>query len=150
MTSSKGGQPPAELDLDAFRQLCVLQCTEEEIAGFFKVNRRTIIRRMKSHPEYQEAWDYGKANGRASLRRLQWKHAQGAGSGAVQMTIHLSKHWLGESEKSLVEHAGKDGGPIKTERLEIVYINADQRDESKVVVDLRPKQFQLAHEQGET
>ena len=31
------------------------------------------------------------------------------------MTIHLSKHWIGETEKSLIEHSGPLGGPIKSE-----------------------------------
>jgi len=28
------------------------------------------------------------------------------------MTIHLSKHWLGETEKVLNEITGKDGAPL--------------------------------------
>jgi hypothetical protein len=50
--------------------------------------------------EFRDVWEQGKAERRIALRRLQWRHAQGTGSSAVQMTIHLSKHWLGEAHET--------------------------------------------------
>jgi hypothetical protein len=38
---------------------------------------------------------------------------QRLGLPAVQMTIHLAKHWLGESEKAMVEPSGPEGNPIR-------------------------------------
>jgi hypothetical protein len=35
------------------------------------------------------------------LRQLQWKHAKRTDSSGVAMTIHMSKHRLGEHDKSL-------------------------------------------------
>jgi hypothetical protein len=29
------------------------------------------------------------------------------------MTIHLAEHWLGETEKSLVQMSGPEGNPIR-------------------------------------
>lgn len=43
---------------------------------------------------------------RVDLRRTQWRQAQGFGPQAVQMAIHLGKHILGQTEKSLIEHTG--------------------------------------------
>lgn len=86
-------------EIDGFRKLCVLQPTEQEIAAAYGVSKRTIIRLLKK-PEYREVWEAGKAVGMLSLRRLQWRHAQMANGAGVQMTIHLSKHWLGETDKA--------------------------------------------------
>jgi hypothetical protein len=35
-------------------------------------------------------WEAGRQKGKLSLRRLQWLHANGTGSSAVHMAIHLS------------------------------------------------------------
>jgi len=98
--STKRGRPEVAIDEKIFGQLCQLQCTEVELAAFFGCTKRTIIRKLKD-PKYRELFDLGKAKGRISLRRLQWRHAQQAGSAGVNMTIHLSKHWLKEYERTV-------------------------------------------------
>lgn len=97
----KTGRTPIDISLDDWKKLCILQCTEEELAGFFEVSLSTIKRRKKL-PEYQAAWDAGRANGKISLRREMWSTARSRtnGSAAAQMQIHLSKHWLGMTEKA--------------------------------------------------
>lgn len=94
------GRPEVQIDETVFAQLCQLQCTEVELAAFFKCSKRTIIRKLKE-PKFRELWELGKAMGRISLRRLQWRHARQSGSAGVQMTIHLSKHWLGEHDRNV-------------------------------------------------
>lgn len=111
-----GGKLPADIKLAEFERLVQLQCTVEEAASFFKCAKRTLQRYLKQ-PEYAEAWERGRELGKLSLRRLQWRHANGTGSSAVQMTIHLSKHWLGETEKVLNEITGKDGAPIEVSNV---------------------------------
>ena len=97
-TPSKGGRPPSDIPAAQLEGLARLNATIEEAAAFFKVSKRTLLRHLKKK-EMAEAWERGKQGGRLSLRRLQWQHANGTGSSAVQMTIHLSKHWLGETDK---------------------------------------------------
>jgi hypothetical protein len=96
------------INVDELEKLARLQCTEAEVAAFFQCSERTVIRYLNNRkfPEYREAWERGRALGRMSLRRLQWQHANGKGASAVQMTIHLSKHWLGESERALAVDPG--------------------------------------------
>lgn len=107
----KRGRPEARIDTRQLEKLAMLACTVEEAAAFLGVSKRTLLRRLEE-PDCKGAWEVGRNKGNVSLRRLQLKHAQGTGSAAVAMTIHLSKHRLGENDKSLLELSGKGGGPI--------------------------------------
>jgi hypothetical protein len=48
-----------------------------------------------------EAWEKGQAVGAVALRQLQWKHAKRPDGSGVAMTIHMSKHLLGQNDKAL-------------------------------------------------
>jgi hypothetical protein len=100
------GRPKVRIDLESLGQLAVLQCTTDELAAFFNTTKRTIIRRLKE-PALREAYERGLALGRVSLRRLQWRHAKMPNSAGVSMTIHLSKHHLGQTEKAALELSGR-------------------------------------------
>jgi hypothetical protein len=95
---ARKGRPPVEIDQVQLAALGAMHATQEEVAAFFNCTRRTVINRLKN-PEFLLAYENGKLRGKLNLRRLQWRHAQGVGSGAVNMTIHLAKHWLGETDK---------------------------------------------------
>ncbi|MBV9982275.1 hypothetical protein [Bradyrhizobium sp.] len=106
------GRPPIEIDPDQLERLGALQPTVEEVAAFFKCTKRTMIEKLKNDT-LKEALERGKQVGRLNLRRIQMRHAQGTGSGAVNMSIHLGKHWLGQTDRSLLELTGKNGKPIE-------------------------------------
>ncbi|MCC8963757.1 hypothetical protein H8A95_15915 [Bradyrhizobium sp. Pear76] len=108
------GRPPVKIDIDQLEKLGAIHATTEEVAAVFGCTKRTILNRFKDEPELKLAYENGKEKGKLSLRRLQWRHASGTGSGAVNMTIHLSKHWLKETDKAAVELSGPKGGPIET------------------------------------
>jgi hypothetical protein len=109
--TGKRGRPKTEIDPVQLERLAQIHCTIDEAAAVLGCSKSTIIRYLKE-PGNQERWDAGREKGRASLRRLQWQHANGTGASAVTMTVHLSKHWLGETEKVLQEVTGKDGTPF--------------------------------------
>ena len=92
------GRPPVEIDLDQLKKLAMMHATQEEVAAFFDCTRRTIIKRLKE-PEYLFAYENGKLLGNLNLRRISMRHANGHGSSAVNMTIHLRKHQLGETDR---------------------------------------------------
>jgi hypothetical protein len=115
---AKIGRPRIELDVEVLKALASIGATEVEIcAGLIatgiQLDLRTLKRRLQE-PAYRELWDVGKATFQLGLRRLQWRHAKMPNSAGVTMTIHMSKHQLGETEKSLLEISGKDGGAIET------------------------------------
>ena len=69
-----------------------------------------------------EAWDRGKDEGKASLRRLQYDSAK---KGNVTAQIWLGKQWLNQKDKSETELSGKDGEPIQITKIEIVAVMPD-------------------------
>lgn len=108
---NKGGRPKIEIDLRMLGQLATIGCTKDEAAAVIGCGKRTLEIRLRE-PAARDAWDNGVLMGKVSLRRLQWRHANGIGSSAVNMTIHLSKHRLGETDKAAFELSGPGGSPI--------------------------------------
>lgn len=100
------GRPRKEIDLALVSQLAAIQCTDEEIAAAVGVCVETLIRRKKE-PDFLDALEGGKAKGRVSLRRLQWKAAN-AGNTAV--LIFLGKNVLGQRDRP--EDGGLDDSPL--------------------------------------
>jgi len=105
----KMARPRKEIDQEQLLKLMQLQCTLQEIAGFFDVDERTIERRC--HEFFKESFVdvYKKQTGvgKTSLRRLQWKSAQ---NGNVSMQIWLGKQYLGQTDKSEMESTLKGSG----------------------------------------
>ena len=84
----------AEIDLNELERLCMMQCTDEEIAAWFGVTTRTIERRRKN-PKFAEVMDRGKAKGRISVRRQQLKLLE---AGNATMGVWLGKQILGQTD----------------------------------------------------
>ena len=91
-------RPVIEIKKEQFESLCNLQCTLDEIAGFFKCSSDTIERWCKRtyNTSFAEAYKTYSQGGKISLRREQWKLAQ---KGNASMLIWLGKQWLGQTEK---------------------------------------------------
>jgi len=104
------GRPRIKIDYKQVEQLAAMQCTDEEIAAVLGVERSTIKRRKKDDDEFCTAYKKGKERGKASLRRMQFKVAEG---GNATMLIWLGKQYLGQSDKTQQEISGPDGGPIE-------------------------------------
>ena len=84
------GRPKKEIDYDAVEKLAKIQCTQEEIANFLGISIRTLLRDEK----FKEICERGRESGKASLRRIQWKHAEKSAS----MAIFLGKQYLGQKD----------------------------------------------------
>lgn len=102
-------RPEAKIDLVELEKLCNMQCTDEEIAAFFGVNKRTIERRRKV-AKFREIMDRAKAKGRISVRRHLFRQAAGNN---VAAAIFLAKNLLGYRDVVNTEHTGLAGGPIQ-------------------------------------
>jgi hypothetical protein len=90
----------ASINLGDLEKLAALQCTDEEMGGFFGVSTRTIERRRKS-PVFAQTIARGKARGRISLRRAQLKMVE---DGSATMGIWLGKQHLGQTDEIQVNN----------------------------------------------
>lgn len=95
---------------DVFEKLCQIQCTEIEIAGWFGISEDTLNRRCKEKYEltFAETYKNYSADGKISLRRMQYKTALKGNTG---MLIWLGKQELGQRDKR--ELTGEGGKPIQ-------------------------------------
>lgn len=88
-------------DADYYKveQLCLIQCTGEEIASVMGVDYDTLNRLLRDKYGMQFSDYYKKVapNGKAALRRMQYKAAE---KGNVTMLIWLGKQYLGQTEKT--------------------------------------------------
>lgn len=108
---AKMGRPKIPIDEKQFCKLCELQCTEEEIAGFFECSVDTLERWCKRTFDmtFAEIYRQKATRGRIALRRFQLKHAEKNAS----MAIFLGKNWLNQSDKvEQTVHEVEDLSPL--------------------------------------
>jgi hypothetical protein len=84
------GRPKKEIDYETVEKLANIQCTQEEIASFLGISTRTLQR----DEQFMELFNRGRENGKMSLRRIQWKHAEKSAT----MAIWLGKQYLGQRD----------------------------------------------------
>tara|TARA_R110000868_G_scaffold87034_4_gene243653 strand:+ start:3647 stop:4006 length:360 start_codon:yes stop_codon:yes gene_type:complete len=95
-------RPRKEIDQETFEKLCHLQCTQEEIMGFFDIDTKdtlnTRIREIYGENEcFSTIYSKRKQGGRIAVRRKQMQVAE---SGNPTMLIWLGKQYLGQAEKT--------------------------------------------------
>lgn len=91
----KPGTKPVRIDPDQLRVLAGMQCTYEEIAAVFGIRKRRFIDRLNAEPELKIMVEEGWANGRASVRREQFKLLA---AGNATMAVWLGKQYLGQRD----------------------------------------------------
>ena len=126
------GRKAATIDLDELEKLCVLHCTDEELAGWFGVQVRTIQRRQKQ-PAFAAVLERGRAKGRISVRRHLFAQA---GNGNAAAAIFLAKNLLGYRDVHRNEHSGPDGGPIPIDGgLDFSRLSNEEIEQLSTLVD---------------
>ena len=90
-------RPRKEIEQKQFESLCGLQCTKEEICGFFEVTDKTLETWCKRTYKmgFSEVFRQKRGIGKISLRRHQWRLA---GKNA-NMAIWLGKQYLGQKDQ---------------------------------------------------
>ena len=107
-----GGRPRTEISKVDFEKLCGIQCTQEEIAGWFRCSPDTIDRwcQREYNQSFAEIYKQKKSVGRISLRRRQFQTAE---KGNASMLIWLGKQYLGQTERAEVTVAQSMDESIK-------------------------------------
>lgn len=121
------GRPKKKIDQQQFENLCALQCTKEEICGWFDLTDKTLENWCNDTygQHFSEVFAKKRGHGKISLRRAQFQLAQKSAS----MAIFLGKNYLGQSDSVVIESRGdREDDPLskalkeEAERLN----NADQ------------------------
>lgn len=99
---AKMGRPQKEINQEQFEKMCGIQCTEEEIAGFFDCSVDTIERwcRRMYNLTFAETFKIHSADGKISLRRSQFRLAEKSAA----MAIWLGKQYLDQKDKQVIEN----------------------------------------------
>ena len=100
-------RPRKEIDQKQFENLCGLQCTLEEICGWFDVTDKTLDSWCKRtyHASFSEVFKQKRGAGKISLRRSQWRLAEKNAT----MAIFLGKQFLGQRDNIDVTVADAKG-----------------------------------------
>lgn len=90
-------RPRKEIDQKQFENLCGLQCTLEEICGWFDITDKTLDSWCKRTygKSFSEVFREKRGLGKISLRRSQWRLAEKN----ANMAIWLGKQYLGQREQ---------------------------------------------------
>lgn len=114
-------RPRKEIDQKQFENLCGLQCTLEEICGWFDVTDKTLDGWCKRtyHASFSEVFKQKRGAGKISLRRSQWRLAEKNAT----MAIFLGKQFLGQRDS--VDVAVTDAKGIALDELEKMVIQND-------------------------
>lgn len=114
-------RPRKEIDRKQFENLCGLQCTLEEICGWFDVTDKTLDSWCKRtyHASFSEVFRQKRGAGKISLRRSQWRLAEKNAT----MAIFLGKQFLGQRDS--VDVAVTDAKGIALDELEKMVMQND-------------------------
>jgi hypothetical protein len=93
VAETKRGRPKKTIDYEAVERLAGIMCTQEEIANYLDLSVRTLLRDERFCHIYKKGID----DGRMSIRRQQYKSAQG---GNVTMQIWLGKQYLNQRDRN--------------------------------------------------
>lgn len=89
-------RPKKFIDIKQFETLCAIQCTQEEICAVLDVDDKTLTRWCKAtyKMSFSEVFKQKRENGKASLRRNQWRLSETNPT----MAIWLGKQYLNQSD----------------------------------------------------
>ena len=91
-------RPRKEIDQEQFEKLCAMQCTKDEICGFFDdIDEKTLTGWCKrTYGEgFSDVFKKKSAKGKISLRRYQFELAKRNAT----MAIWLGKQYLGQRDE---------------------------------------------------
>lgn len=100
------GRPRKEIDRAEFEKLCGLQCTKEEICGWFDISDKTLDGWVKREykTSFSEIYEKKRSTGKISLRRAQFRLAEKNAT----MAIWLGKQYLGQRDQIEIETDDND------------------------------------------
>lgn len=111
-TGPKGpSKPMTDKEFRQLVELIKIQCTRDEICEVLGMSDTTLTRRIAERKiegvtNFEALYKKHQGEGKASLRREQWKAAQ---SGNPTMLVWLGKQVLGQKDRQEVDNKSTDG-----------------------------------------
>lgn len=130
------GAPRKELNIEQFKMLCALHCTEEEIAAVLDMGVDALAERIKElwNVSFPDVFKRFSASGRVSLRRTQFKMAETNPA----MAIWLGKQHLGQFDRNQIEQningkisSNLDLSKLSVEKLKLMNALLKEASETK-------------------
>lgn len=114
---SKRGRPRKEIDKRLFENLCIIQCTLNEICSVLDCNNKTLETWCKREygRNFSEVFSQIRSRGFVSLRRAMYRKA--VEKGDTRMMIYLANNWLDMNEKKEVKVNGEIGATTLAELM---------------------------------
>ncbi len=108
----KMGRPLKEIDYKKLDSLCFIQCTGEEISAILDIDYSNLNKKLKNETgkTFTQYYAEKRSGGKMSLRRRQFAMSETNPT----MAIWLGKNWLGQSDKTEIDHKNSDGSLTPT------------------------------------
>lgn len=126
---AKMGRPKIPISKTQFENLCKLQCTKEEIAGWFNCSVDTIENwcRDTYDSTFSAVFKQKRGVGKISLRRSQFRMAQKNPT----MAIWLGKQYLGQRDQQDITVSDRSEDTIKRMDEFFSKKEAEDKEETK-------------------
>lgn len=119
----RGPAPKAQQKINwtEFENLVSMQCTQKEIASWFKVSVDTLERAYfnEFNEKLADLWDKRKLMGKVRLRKIQFEIAEKMGPGAATMAIWLGKQILGQRDQPEIDPTSENSTSNETKKTEV-------------------------------
>ena len=109
---ARTGRPKKIIDKDQFEKLCALQCTLQEVCGFFGVTDQTLNTWCKETygTTFSDVFAEKRVGGQISLRRSQFKLAEKSAA----VSIWLGKQYLGQRDRDIADAMDRSNGVLES------------------------------------
>ena len=109
---ARTGRPKKIIDQEQFEKLCALQCTLQEVCGFFGVTDNTLNTWCKDTygTTFSEVFAEKRVGGQISLRRSQFKLAEKSAA----VSIWLGKQYLGQRDRDIADAMDRSNGVLES------------------------------------
>ena len=109
---ARTGRPKKIIDKDQFEKLCQLQCTLQEVCGFFSVTDQTLNTWCKETygTTFSDVFAEKRVGGQISLRRSQFKLAEKSAA----VSIWLGKQYLGQRDRDIADAMDRSNGVLES------------------------------------
>lgn len=115
---------PDDRTLAQIFELGRMRATMHEAASILLVSHKTFQRFLNECEAAKDAWVQGQDGACVSLRRAQ---LQAALEGSTAMMVHLGRHWLGQTDKSLEDDPASAEKVVAVDKLEAAFAAVRQK-----------------------